>query len=282
MKKNDDWTILKIILWTTKYFQKNKIKNARLEVEWFLCHILSCKRIDLYLQFEKKLNENKLNVFKSMITRRVSGEPFQHIIEKGTFYGRDFIVNSNVLIPRPETELIIDRVKEKKFTSSILDVGTGSGCIAITCFLEKLCNNIFAIDISNDALKVAKKNAAYYNATSIKFKLHDFLNDKLNKKFDVILSNPPYIESKQMENLPNDVRKFEPHIALTDNKDGLSFYNKFAASFNNMINPNGCLILEINDKIKLEKILNIFHAKNLQTNVFKDLQNDNRVLEISK
>ena len=282
MKKNKDWTIIEIISWTTKYFQDNGIENGRLEVEWLLCHLLSCERIDLYLQFENKLNKNELNDLKNMITRRISGEPFQHIIEKGTFYGRDFFVNSNVLIPRPETELIIDRIKKKGSISSILDVGTGCGCIAITCVLEKLCNNIFAIDISKEALNIAKENAAHYNVTSIKFKLHDFLNDNLNKRFDIILSNPPYIELKQMKTLPINVKKFEPYIALTDYKDGLSFYHRFANSFNNITNKNGCLILEINNRIKLKKILDIFHDKNLQTNVFKDLQNDNRVVEIYK
>ena len=280
MKKNKIWSIVELILWTEQYFKEKNITNAKLEVEWLLCHLLSCSRIDLYLKFDTSLNKNVLDQFKSLIQRRAIGEPFQHIIEKGTFFGRDFFVNSNVLIPRPETELIIERLKNKKSIRSLLDVGTGSGCIAITSFLEKLCNKITAIDISKEALQVAKKNAVLLNANSIKFKLHDFLKNNLNQKFDVIVSNPPYIELNQIQYLDTNIRKFEPHIALTDFQDGLSFYRKFAIEFHNLINKNGLLILEINNKINIKKILNIFNKKNLNVDIFKDLQNDNRVIEI--
>ena len=101
MKKDKNWTIIEIILWTTKYLKKNGIHNGRLETEWILCYLLSCQRIDLYLRFDDKLDKDNLNSLKKLISRRVSSEPFQYIIKKGTFYGRDFFVNSNVLIPRP-------------------------------------------------------------------------------------------------------------------------------------------------------------------------------------
>ena len=277
---NKQWTIIDIISWASLHFQEKGISNGRLEIEWFLCDVLACKRIDLYLRFEEILENDCLLKIKQLIKKRLLGEPFQHIINKGTFYGRDFFVNSDVLIPRPETELIITRLKKKKKFCSLLEIGTGSGCIAITCFLEGLCHNITATDVSKKALKIATKNARSYGAELIKFKLHDFLNQKINNRFDVVVSNPPYIEIEKYNLLPWGVKNFEPKIALTDYKDGLSFYHHFANTFHKIINSNGYLLLEINNRIKLNTILKIFHHKNLQTKVFQDLQKDNRVIEV--
>ena len=274
------WTILDVISWASIHFTEKKITNSRLEIEWLLCDVLNCQRIDLYLRFEETLNETNLSKTKQLIKKRLLGEPLQYIINKGTFYGRDFFVNSDVLIPRPETELIITILKNKKNLSSVLEVGTGSGCIAITCFLEGLCQNITATDISKKALKIATQNAQSYRAENIKFELHDFLNQKINDTFDVVLSNPPYIQIEKINTLPLEVKNFEPKIALTDYGDGLSFYRNFSNKFHNIINPKGCLIVEINSRIKLDEILSIFHNKNLKTKVFQDLQKDNRVIEV--
>ena len=113
--KKKEWKIIDIINWTTEYFIDHGFSNGRREIEWFLCHLLKCKRIDLYLKFEYQLKIEELKLLKIMLKRRLSGEPFQHIIGLGAFYGRDFIVNSNVLIPRPETEIIIDILKKKTY-----------------------------------------------------------------------------------------------------------------------------------------------------------------------
>ena len=126
------WRIIDLINWGTKYFKNKKINNARKEIEWFLCSILQCKRIDLYLRFEESLKPNQLLQLKKMINRRALGEPFQHIIGKAPFYGRDFKINKDVLVPRPETEVIIDILKKNSKVSNLLDVGTGSGILAET------------------------------------------------------------------------------------------------------------------------------------------------------
>ena len=149
------WRIIDLINWGTDHFAEKGINNARREMEWFLCDVLDCQRIDLYIQFEDLLHKNDLIKLRQMVQRRLSGEPFQHIVGKGSFYGRDFRVDNNVLIPRSETELLIERLKIRGTVNSLLDIGTGSGCIAITVSLEELAENIFATDHSQSALNVA-------------------------------------------------------------------------------------------------------------------------------
>jgi len=144
-------------------------------MEWFLCEVLSCQRIDLYVRFEEIMNEDELEVFRTMVKRRISGEPFQHIIGKAPFYGRDFIVNQNVLIPRPETEILIERIKTNGSVNSLLDIGTGTGCIAITVGLENLADKIFATDISESTIEIAKDNMKLHQVENIRFAHHDFL-----------------------------------------------------------------------------------------------------------
>ena len=280
--KSKKWKIIDIISWGNKYFNEKGFSNGRLEIEWFLCHLLNYNRIDLYLKFEQKITNEQLKALRSMIKRRLTGEPFQHIIEKGSFYGRDFIVNSNVLVPRPETELIINRLMKKDKSVDLLDVGTGSGCIAITCILENLSNNVYATDICLNALTIAKENAKIFGLNSIKFYQHDFLKQNFGRKFDVVVSNPPYIESDQMNTLPIEVRDYEPKIALTDNSDGLSFYRRFANIFFDLLKENGYLVLEIHVSKKVHKIKEIFNTAKLQVEFFKDLQNDYRVIEVFK
>ena len=146
------WRIIDLINWGTDHFTTKGLDNARREMEWFLCEVLSCQRIDLYVRFEEILNAEELEDFRSMVKRRITGEPFQHIIGKAPFYGRDFIVNQNVLIPRPETEILIERIKLNGNINSLLDIGTGSGCIAIS-LAKKLSNSkVYAIDVSKKAL----------------------------------------------------------------------------------------------------------------------------------
>ena len=280
--KSNKWKIIDIISWGDKYFNKKGFSNGRLEIEWFLCYLLNYNRVDLYLKFEQIITDEQLASFRSMIKRRLAGEPFQHIIGKGSFYGRDFIVNSDVLVPRPETELIINRLMKKDPSLHLMDIGTGSGCIAITCVLENLSKNVYATDISLNALKIAKQNAKLFGLSSIKFSQHDFLNQNFTRKFDVVVSNPPYIESNKMHKLPIEVRNHEPKIALTDNSDGLTFYRRFANIFFDLLKNDGYLILEIHGSEKIHEIKKIFNTAKLQVDFFKDLQNDYRIVEVFK
>jgi release factor glutamine methyltransferase len=274
------WRIIDIINWGTDRFAEKGIDNARREMEWFLCDVLDCQRIDLYIQFEDLLHENNLIKLRKMVQRRLFGEPFQHILGKGSFYGRDFRVDNNVLIPRPETELLIERLKVRGKVNSLLDIGTGTGCIAITASLEKLAENLFATDSSVSALSVAKENIKIFNVTNVQMTVHNFLHNRFKSKFDVVVSNPPYISMDDMTFLQKEVKDYEPSSALTDNADGLSFYRRFAEKFDNLLISGGVLMLEFGGNGQKDYIEKIFNGAGLKTAFFKDLQKNWRVVEV--
>ena len=275
------WTTIDLIRWGEDYFVSKGISNAKLEVEWFLCHILDCQRIDLYVQFEQPLMKNELNQFKEFITRRIAGEPFQHILGKADFYGRDFKVNKHVLIPRPETEIIIELLKKRNKIESILEIGTGSGCISATISLENLATSIIATDISKKALNIAQENSQKFKIENINFKIHDFLQTDINSTFDVVVSNPPYIGSDEMNDLQKEVQDYDPKIALTDNNDGLSFYRRFAETGASLLNENGFMLLEFGGTHQVEAITTIFESQKFNVQFHNDLQGNPRVVQVN-
>jgi release factor glutamine methyltransferase len=275
------WTTIDLIKWGEDYFVSKGISNAKLEVEWFLCHILNYQRIDLYVQFEQPLMKDELAQFKEMVRRRIEGEPFQHILGKADFYGRDFIVNKHVLIPRAETEIIIELLKKRDAVESILEIGTGSGCIAITMSLENLTTSIIATDVSKEALNVAKENTQKFGVENIDFKVHDFLQTGINSTFDVVISNPPYIGSDEMDGLQKEVHDYDPKIALTDNDDGLSFYRRFAELGTSLLNENGYMLLEFGGAHQVVAISEIFESHQFNVKFHNDLQGDPRIVEVN-
>ena len=276
------WRIIDLINWGTDHFTEKGIENARKEIEWLLCNVLNFERIDLYLKFENLLKTSELQKLRSMVKRRVAGEPFQHIIGKAPFYGREFIVNSRVLIPRPETEILIDILKGNGKVSSLLDVGTGSGCIAITCALENLSEKIYATDISPDALQVTQENMQLHNIGGIRVACHDFLKKGFKTRFEVVISNPPYIGINEIDNLQEEVRNFDPRQALTDYADGYVFYRRFAKKFDDIVSSGGYILLEIGGVVHKEGVEKIFSKAGLQVKFYKDLQGDFRVAEVRK
>ena len=276
------WSIIDLINWGTDHFTEKGIENARREMEWLLCNVLGFERIDLYLKFENLLKVSELKQLRGMVKRRVAGEPFQHIIGKAPFYGRDFIVNSSVLIPRPETGVLIDRLKDNGKVSSLLDVGTGSGCIAITCALENLSEKIYATDISPDALQVTQENMQLHNIGGIRVACHDFLKKGFKTRFEVVISNPPYIGINEIDNLQEEVRNFDPRQALTDYADGYVFYRRFAKKFDDIVSSGGYILLEIGGVVHKEGVGKIFSKAGLQVKFYKDLQGDFRVAEVRK
>ena len=223
------WQIIDVINWGVDYFENKSLENPRLEIEIFLQHILDCKKIDLYINFENEVSSHDLNTLKGYIKRRLENEPSQYIVGKSNFYGRNFNVDNNVLIPRPETEILINACIEflsMKGNPEIIDIGTGSGCIGITLAKEIPSSNVIAIDCSEEALAVAEKNAKNIGIKNIDFVKSDFLKQTIDLRADLLVSNPPYIVRREINYLSEDIRKFEPRLALDGGNDGLDVIRK--------------------------------------------------------
>jgi len=284
-KKNKTWRIIDIINWGEKYLKDRSFDSPRNEIEILLLHLIGCKKIDLYLDFEKVIKPEDLITLRGWIKRRVNREPIQHIIGHSEFYGRRFIVNQDVLIPRPETETVIDisiDALSKKNTPVIIDIGTGSGCIGITLALEIPHSKVFAIDISEAALSIAKKNAAIYNLKNIEFIKMDFLSKDIKHNVDLLVSNPPYIPQKEISSLMRDVKDYEPMLALTDNRNGLVFYKKFSKIIPNVVKKNGVTILEVGRGDHHNKVKEVFSKDGYNDiETIRDLNKDIRVLMIN-
>ena len=278
------WRIIDIIDWAESYFKDKDFENPRIEIEWLLRYLLKCSRLDLYLRFEEPLSQSQLFILRTWIKRRVSREPLQYITEHLDFYGREFFIGPGALIPRPETEMLIDIALDKLGnidSPNILDVGTGSGCIAITLGLEISSANVLGVDISMDALTIANKNKKKLFAGDVSFEQIDILKRIPVDKYDILISNPPYITKDEISSIDTDIKDFEPIIALTDNKDGLTFYRRFAKIALDIVNTGGGLILEVGQKSHPEKAKNIFNKMGFHnTKLIKDYNGDNRVLLI--
>ncbi len=249
----------------------------------------------VYLILEKELGLTKVNilagelinlpdssVFNKYLSRINNQEPIQYIIGEELFYGRKFKVNPSVLIPRPETELLVDKIKSfahqyKSKTLRILDIGTGSGCIAISLALEIPRSIVTAVDISEDALNYAQKNAALLQA-NVNFLKLDILNEEIKSQFDLIVSNPPYISKEEKNAMRKNVLDYEPHLALfAPGSDPLVFYKEIALKGKKALAGGGSLWLELNEHFgeEVKTILEKIGYKNIQ--LFKDLDNKNRI-----
>ncbi len=275
MNQNSDpeiWTLLKMVKWGTDFFQKKGIDSPRLTIELLICKLLNIQRIDIYTNFEKPFMPEELELLKKMIKRRLDREPLQYILGNVNFCGINIHVNKNVLIPRPETEFLVETIKlnyKKDKTFDVLDIGTGSGCIAITLGKHFNNSNVEAIDISEKALNIARKNTIELEVENILFKQIDILSEKLNSKYDLVVSNPPYISKEDHSNLAPEITKYEPISALTDGGDGLAFYQTYAETFDDIVKPNGRMYLEIGYGQK-KQIAEIFKNKGLHTDFLND------------
>ena len=262
------------------FLLENNIENSKKEIEWFVIDKFQLKLQDIKLNNKKNLSEKNKFFFIDFIKRRSQGYPFQYILNKSSFYGYDFFVTEDTLIPRPETELIIDVAKKHGSFDFCLDIGTGSGNLSITLFKEKVVKQVHAIDISEKALLVAEKNKKIHGTTEISFEKIDFLNYNFRKKYDLIVANPPYITKKDYKKLPVEIKSYEPKIALTDFEDGLTFYKKISKNLPLILNKNGVLIVEIGLENTKKEIDFIFRKSNFILKWYKDLNNNYRALKV--
>lgn len=284
------WTISSLLDWTTIYFTNHKIDEPHLESEVLLAHALGIKRIQIYTMHDRVLSDEELAAFKKLILRRIKREPTAYIIGYRPFMSLDFDVTRDVLIPRPETEVLvekaIDLIKENNSApASVLDIGTGSGAIAVS--IAKYCPaaNIVATDISQPALEVAASNAKKHGvAERTGFLQGDLFSPiEKNQKFDIIVSNPPYISSSELEKLQPEITKYEPVRALDGGPDGLAYYRKIASMAHDYLTEKGHLLLETGMG-QADSVIEMLRAASAYSSISKvrDLSGIDRVVLASK
>ena len=260
--------------------RQKKIESFRLDSELLLSKILNKKREQILINLDQKISQKKFFMYKRLIQRRSRNEPIAYIMEEKEFWSKNFFVNRDTLIPRPETELMVEEIIEifKKKRISILDIGTGSGCILISLLSELNNSKGLGIDISKKALIVAKKNSKKHKIQSnIKF-LNKSLDAKFNEKFDLIVSNPPYIKSSEIKNLREDIKKYEPRIALDGGNDGLDLIKKVIYKTKYILKVNGMLSLEIGNE-QFKKVSEILIKKNFKIDhIVKDYKDNIRCI----
>ncbi len=271
--------ILDVINKTAPYFEKAGIESPRLTIELLLAHVLKKKRLELYLEFERELDEPTLERLREMVKRRVAGEPVQYITGETEFCGLKFAVDWRVLIPRPETELLVEAVVERK-PGKIVDVGTGSGCIAVVLAKKLPDGEITGIDASAEALEVAAGNVKHHgvekNVRLLKSDLLEALPDSCS--VDAIVSNPPYIASGELAKLPKEVKDFEPVRALVAGEDGLEVIRRLVIDAKRFLSSSGFVALEVGagQRPAVEELF--VSAQYEVAQVLKDLQGHERVI----
>lgn len=247
--KNEVWTIGSIIKWTEQYFQDKGVDSPRLDAEVLLSHVLQKERIYLYIHFDEPLEAAELAAFREMVKKRVQRIPVAYIVGAREFMGLRFAVSPAVLIPRPDTEILVEAVIERlkdKSQIKFVDIGTGSGAIVLSLlhYLPLAC--AVAVDISQDALAVATENAETLLVKDrVDFYQGDIYEPLAAEKFDAIVSNPPYIPNADIAELEPEVKEFEPYGALAGGLDGLDFYRRLIADGSNRLKDGGFMAFEV-------------------------------------
>jgi release factor glutamine methyltransferase len=246
-------SILDVIQRSADFLAKKGVASPRLQVELLLAHALGMPRMKLYLNFERVLTAGELDTLRALVQRRGQREPLQYIVGSASFCGLEMALNPKVLIPRPETELLAERgwkfLQNCAGTPTALDLGTGSGCLAIALARNAPASQIHATDFSGEALEVARQNAERHEvAGRIRWHRGDvFAAVPAELRFDLIVSNPPYIPSARIDTLEPEVREHEPRSALDGGADGLDFYRRMAAEGRPFLRPGGRLMVELDD-----------------------------------
>lgn len=250
-RERETWTVGKVVRWATDDFRGRGIDSARLDAELLLAMVLGVERMRIIIEPERPLATDELAKYRELIRRRRAREPIAYLRGEREFYGRSFRVSSDVLIPRPDTETLVDVVLARSASRSmyarLLDLCTGSGCVAITIARERPNWHVTGVDLSEAALRVARDNAARLGAIwNVRWLVGDLsapLGDK--ERFEVLTANPPYIPDAEVETLEPDVRAFEPRLALAGGPDGLVLTRRVVTDARRLLVPGGLLALEI-------------------------------------
>lgn len=281
------WTIQKLLNWMTAYFTQKQLDSPRLSAELLLCHVLGLKRIELYTLYDRVVQQPQLGQLRELVKRAAEHEPIAYLVGRCEFYSLSLKITPDCLIPRPETELLVEKAVEflrrRPAPRRALDLCTGSGCIAAA--VAKNCKDLHvtAVDISEAALAVAAENVRTYNLEeSVQLlcgDLYEPLIEELDQpRFDVIVSNPPYVSDSEYELLPPNVKNYEPRSALWGGSDGLDIHRRILEKAGHFLKPDGALMLEIGHeqgpavKEMLEKS-GLFSS----VEIFKDLAQKDRL-----
>jgi release factor glutamine methyltransferase len=286
-------TAIEALNYSAELFRQKGIEDARLNAELILCNVLKYDRVKLYLNFDKPLNHEERELIMRFSERRISREPVQHILGKTSFFGYDIVVNDKVLIPRPETEFLTEKILEDikesgKDKVSVFEIGTGSGCIpvALAKSLEKDDKEIelFSIDNSQEAVNTAKENLVLngLSGSNIRFVVKDvFEIERLTRQFDYLVSNPPYVSSEEYLKLEPEVREFEPGAAITDFGNGLRFFERiFMVTSDSEFKGKVFCEIGFGQKESIVKLLEQFKLNNFT--FYNDHSDIPRVLKIEK
>lgn len=286
--QDEPWTINRLLAWTTDFLRRRGSDSPRLDVEVMLAHVLGWQRVQLYTHYEEEVGERARAEFRELVRRRAEGSPVAYLVGRKEFYSLPLEVSSEVLIPRPESEFVVveflEAAKNRDHPRAV-DVGTGSGCLAIACTVQHQGACFIAIDISTGALALARKNAERHGvANRIDFRQGDLLDPVRDEPpFDVILSNPPYIPTEVIPTLEPGVRDHEPHTALDGGPDGLVVVRRLIDEAAPLLKPGGHLILEIGTaqeqpvRALIEK-----HPEFRLAPTIRDLQKHPRVIRAKK
>jgi release factor glutamine methyltransferase len=285
------WTLLQMIQWSSDYLSEKGFENGRLLSERLLCHVLGLRRVDLYLQFDRPLTADELAQYKKLFVRLIAHEPLQYLLGESEFMSLSFRVGPGALIPRPETELLVEKalVRAKEILQQqaqirIVDLGTGSGCIAITLAHEVPEARVTALDASPEALQWAALNCEEHGVNDrVTLVEHDFMQPLPNEwrgLYDLVVSNPPYIRSADWQVLAPEIRDHEPCEALIGGEDGLEAYRHLAEGLLFLLRRNGEAFVEIGHGMG-ESVGKIFAAVGLQgIELFDDLAGKERLVHL--
>lgn len=244
------WTIRRVIAWATEDLKKRGSTSPRLDVELLLCKVLKLDRVHLVIDADRPLDKAELAEYRGLHQRRRAGEPVAYLLGVREFYGRPFRVDRRVLIPRPDTETLVEgalaRTRRVSLSARVLDLCTGSGCVAISLARERPTTRVLGVDVSEGALAVARENALRLGAINAGFLRSDlFAALPPGARFDLITANPPYIPDPEIPALQPDIRDFEPRLALSGGPDGLDLVRRIVADAPAWLDEGGVLALEI-------------------------------------